>query len=76
MMDLQIPVISNPGRSTMRIAYKYGETQEKNNRVRLAGQVVDPGKYLDDIYKGFEAGYRYIYEQKTPVSQVPHKMRN
>ena len=34
MMDLKIPVIANPGKSTMCIAYKYGETQEKNNRVR------------------------------------------
>ncbi len=75
MMDLQIPVISNPGRSTMRIAYKYGETQEKNHRVRLAGQVVDPGKYLDDIYKGFEAGYRYIYEHKAQVSQLAEMMQ-
>lgn len=75
MMDLQIPVISNPGRSTMRIAYKYGETQEKNNRVRLAGQVVDPGKYLDNIYKGFEAGYRYIYEHKAQVSQLAEMMQ-
>ena len=75
MMNLQIPVISNPGRSTMRIAYKYGETQEKNNRVRLAGQVVDPRKYLDDIYKGFEAGYRYIYEHKAQVSQLAEMMQ-
>ena len=75
MMDLQIPVISNPGRSTMCIGYKYGETQEKNNRVRLAGQVVDPGTYLNDIYKGFEAGYRYIYEHKADVIQLAKMMQ-
>ena len=75
MMDLQIPVISNPDKSTMCIAYKYGETQEKNNRVRLNGALVNPGDYLDDIYAGFEAGYLYIYEHKEQVSQLAHKMQ-
>lgn len=74
MMDLKIPVIADPGKSTMRIAYKYGETQEKNNRVRLNGELVDPGDYLHNIYDGFEAGYLYIYEHKAQVSQLAEMM--
>lgn len=74
MMDLKIPVIANPGKSTMCIAYKYGETQEKNNRVRLNGQLVNPGDYLQNIYEGFEAGYLYIYEHKAQVSQLAEMM--
>ncbi|WP_418489480.1 type 2 lanthipeptide synthetase LanM [Frisingicoccus sp.] len=75
MMDLKIPVIANPGKSTMCIAYKYGETQEKNNRVRLNGQVVVPGEYLSNIYAGFETGYRYICENKEQIAQLAQGMR-
>ena len=75
MMDLQIPVISNPDKSTMCISYKYGETQEKNNRVRWNGKLVNPGDYLEDIYSGFESGYLYIYEHKAQVCQLALTMR-
>lgn len=74
MMDLKIPMILNPGKSTMCIAYKYGETREKNNRVRINGHVVNPGEYLDDIYRGFETGYLYIYEHKDQMSQLSKVM--
>ena len=63
IMDIRIPIIENPGKSTMCISYKYGETGDKHNRVRLNGELVQPEDYIDDLYRGYEAGYRYVLSQ-------------
>lgn len=70
IMDLKVPVIENPGKSTMCIAYKYGETGEQNNRVRLNGEIVNPEHYTHELYKGYEAGYRYILEHKDEMLEL------
>lgn len=64
IMDLKVPIIENPGKSTMCIAYKYGETGEQHNRVRLNGKEIQPQDYCDDLYKGYAAGYHYIMEHE------------
>ena len=67
VMDIRIPVIENPGKSTMCISYRNGETGEKSNRVRLNGAYVQPENYADALYAGYETGYRYILEHKEEI---------
>ena len=76
IMDIRIPVIDHPGKSTMCIAYRYGETGEKNNRVRLNGEFIQPEAYLDKLYEGYEAGYRYVMDHQENVLDWTKHMEN
>lgn len=69
VMDLKVPTIENAGKSTMCIAYKYGETDEKNNRLRLNGKWVQPMAYSDELFKGYEACYMFIMEHQEQLLQ-------
>ena len=75
IMDIRIPIIENPGKSTMCIAYKYGETGDKHNRVRLNGELVQPENYIDHLYRGYEAGYRYVLSHRKNVLEMTKHMK-
>ena len=67
IMDIRIPIIENPGKSTMCIGYRNGETGEKSNRLRLKGELVNPENYMDALYKGYSTGYRYTLDHKEEL---------
>ena len=74
VMDIRVPIIENPGKSTMCIAYKYGETGEKMNRVRLNGEYVQPQDHMDALERGYTAGYRYILEHPNKLLELTSLM--
>ena len=74
IMDIRIPAIRNPGKSTMCIDYKYGETGDKYNRVRLNGAYVQPQDYADAFYKGYSASYTYIMEHQEEILELSSLM--
>ena len=74
VMDIKIPTIANPGKSTMFIKYRYGETREKNNRLRLNSELVQADKYINELIYGFEAGYLYILHNKKVIESMLHWM--
>ena len=76
VMDIMVPVIDNPGKSSMCIAYRYGETGDKNNRVRLNGVLVQPEDYFEQLYAGYEAGYRYVMTHQEEVLAWTKSMEN
>lgn len=70
VMDLKVPTIENAGKSTMCIAYKYGETAEKNNRLRLNGEWIQPIDYRDELFEGYKTCYVFILEHREKLLQL------
>lgn len=67
VLNFKVPVIMNPGKSSMQIGYTFAKTREQKNRVHLNEKVINPSEYVKQIEEGFELAYTYICENKQEI---------
>ena len=66
-LNFKVPVIRNPGKSSMQIGYTFAKTRDQKNRVCFNDGAIDPSEYTEQIKEGFRLAYHFIYDHKQEI---------
>lgn len=73
-LNFKVPVIRNPGKSSMQIGYVFAKTREQKNRVHLNEAVIQPSEYVREIKEGFRLAYHYICGNRPEILECVQQL--